>query len=244
MIEGMYTAAAGMAAQQARLDAVANDLANANTTAYKSNRVAFRDLLYQKPGLGAGDGVMIGSGSAATSLGRNMTAGSIQQTQRPLDVALQGPGFLQVTGLNGKPALTRDGNLAIDSKGRITLSSGEVLSPKITIPKGVNESDITIGNDGTVMAKDKKLGTLNIVEVRSPGQLQPAANNTFTTGPESGTASKAKMTTIAPASLEQSNTDASTAMVGMIEAQRAFQLASRAIKIQDQSWEIANQVKR
>ena len=106
MIEGMYTAAAGMAAQQARLDAVANDLANANTTAYKSNRVAFRDLLYQKPGLGAGDGVMIGSGSAATSLGRNMTAGSIQQTQRPLDVALQGPGFLQVTGLNGKPALT------------------------------------------------------------------------------------------------------------------------------------------
>lgn len=244
MIEGMYTAAAGMAAQQVRLDAVANDLANANTTAYKSNRVAFRDLLYQKPGLGAGDGVMIGSGSAAASLGRNMTSGSIQQTQRPLDIALQGPGFISVTGLNGKPALTRDGNLAIDSKGRLTLSSGEILSPTITLPKGVNESGITIGSDGVVRANKKVLGTIKLVEVRSPGQLQPGANNTFTVGPESGAARKAASTTIVPASLEMSNTDAASSMVAMIEAQRAFQLASRAIKIQDQSWEIANQVKR
>ena len=244
MIEGMYTAASGMAAQQMRLDAVANDLANTSTTAYKSNRVAFRDLLYQAPGRGVADGIQLGTGSAAASIGRNMAAGTIQETNRPLDVALSGPGFLQVKLADGTKAMTRDGNLSIRSDGRMALSSGELLEPPIKLPVNVNESDISIGSDGTITAGGKTVGRLTVVEVRSPGQLLPASNNTFTVSDASGPATAAGRTTIVPSSLEGSNTDTASAMVAMIESQRAFQLASRAVKIQDQAWEIANQLKR
>jgi flagellar basal-body rod protein FlgG len=244
MIEGMYTAAAGMAAQQVRLDAVANDLANANTTAYKSNRVAFRDLLYQAPGRGAAPGIEIGSGSAATAIGRNMSAGSFQQTGRPLDVALTGPGFIQVRLSNGEKALTRDGNLSVQADGRLALASGELLEPRVQLPKNANESDVTIGIDGSVNVRNTKVGQIKLVEVRSPGQLLPSSNNTFTVSAGSGAASAAKNTTFTAGVLESSNMDTSSAMVAMIESQRAFQLASRAVKIQDQVWEIANQVKR
>lgn len=244
MIEGMYTAASGMAAQQMRLDAVANDLANTSTTAYKSNRVAFRDLLYQAPGRGVADGIKLGTGSAAASIGRNMTAGTIQQTDRALDVALQGPGFIQVKLADGTKAMTRDGNLSIRSDGRMALSSGELLEPPIKLPANINESDVTIGSDGTITAGGKTVGVIKLVEVRSPGQLLPASNNTFTASDDSGPATTAKRTALVPSSLEGSNTDTASAMVAMIESQRAFQLASRAVKIQDQAWEIANQLKR
>jgi len=88
MLEGMYTAAAGMAAQQDRMDAVSNDLANANTTGYKQVRVGFRDLLYGAGGPGAAAGVQFGVGAAATAMGRNEAQGAFQDTGQPLDVAL------------------------------------------------------------------------------------------------------------------------------------------------------------
>lgn len=245
MIEGMYTAASGMAAQQARIDAVSGDLANANTTGYKSNRMAFRDLLYQTPGAGGtAQDIKVGSGSAAVSVGRNMSAGSFQQTDRPLDVALSGPGFIQVRNSDGKTALTRDGNLTFDSKGRMTLASGELLHPPVTLPPKTNESDVTIGTDGSVNAKNQKVGQITLMEVRAPGQLYPSSNNTVTVSPASGAATAATATTVAPGVLESSNLDMASAMVQMIESQRAYQLASRAVRMQDQVWEIANQVKR
>lgn len=245
MIEGMYTAAAGMAAQQARIDAVSNDLANASTTGYKSNRMAFRDLLYQTPGVGGTSRELkVGTGAAAVSLGRNMADGALKVTERTLDIALTGPGFLQVLTADGKKALTRDGNLKVDEKGRLTLGTGELLEPAITLPAKANEGDVTIGTDGTVLVKGKPNGKLTLMEVRAPGQMYPASNNTFLPSPESGPAKPATATSITPGALESSNLDMANAMVAMIEAQRAFQLASRAVKMQDQIWEIANQVKR
>ena len=169
MIEGMYTAAAGMAAQQARIDAVSNDLANASTTGYKSNRMAFRDLLYQTPGVGGTSRELkVGTGAAAVSLGRNMADGALKVTERTLDIALTGPGFLQVLTADGKKALTRDGNLKVDEKGRLTLGTGELLEPAITLPAKANEGDVTIGTDGTVLVKGKPNGKLTLMEVRAP----------------------------------------------------------------------------
>lgn len=244
MIEGMYTAAAGMEAQQMRLDAVSNDLANSSTTGYKRNRVAFRDLLYVTRAHGSLPPVQIGTGSAAASIGRDMSEGAAQRTDRPLDVALQGPGFIAVKLASGQTALTRDGNLKLDAQGRLTTSTGEFVEPAIKIPAGVKESDLAIGRDGTVSAGSKALGRLRIVEVPSPGQLTAAENNTFTTNAMSGAPGKARSTTVLGGALEGSNTDLASAMVQMIESQRAFQLASRAIKMQDDAWSIANQLKQ
>src|SRR5919202_2024403 len=120
MLEGLDAAAAGMAAQQTRLDAVANDLANANTTGYKHVRVGFRDLLYDRAGRPGAAGVQVGAGAAAVDAGRGFEQGALQRTDRPLDVALQGPGFLRVRLADGRDALTRDGALHVDGARRLS----------------------------------------------------------------------------------------------------------------------------
>src|SRR5919108_5330060 len=132
MLEGLHSAAAGMAAQQQRLDAVANDLANANTTGYKHQRVGFRDLVYDQTGRSSAQGVRTGSGAAAVDAGRSFGQGVLQRTDRSLDVALQGEGFLRVKLPDGREALTRDGNLQVDGLGRLATNTGALLQPRIT----------------------------------------------------------------------------------------------------------------
>jgi flagellar basal-body rod protein FlgG len=246
MLEGMYTAAAGMAAQQTRLDAVSNDLANVDTTGYKHTRVAFRDLVYDSAqGYGAAKGVTIGAGSAATVLGRSVEQGAFQSTGRSLDVAVSGPGFLQVKLADGRTALTRDGNLQTDALGRLKLHTGQLVEPPIKLPAGADASKVAIGADGTVTLGTTKLGQLKIVDVPAPGGLLGGPDNTFVASKSSGAVRAAdKGTALEQGVLEGSNVDTAQAMTDMIEAQRAFQMASKAINTQDQILEIANQVKR
>src|SRR5918994_3751547 len=127
MLEGPHSAAAGMAAQQQRLDAVANDLANANTTGYKHQRVGFRDLVYDQTGRSSAQGVRTGSGSAAVDAGRAFSQGSLQRTDRPLDVAIQGEGFLRIRLGDGREALTRDGGLHVDGAGNLATATGSLV---------------------------------------------------------------------------------------------------------------------
>src|SRR3954454_5052787 len=110
MLEGLRTAAAGMAAQQQKLDGIANDLANANTTGYKHTRIGFKDLLYEQGGRPSADGVRRGTGSAAVDTGRGFEQGALRNTGNPLDVAIEGDGFLKVRLGDGRQALTRDGS--------------------------------------------------------------------------------------------------------------------------------------
>jgi flagellar basal-body rod protein FlgG len=246
MLEGMYTAAAGMAAQQTRLDAVSNDLANVDTTGYKHTRVAFRDLVYEDAqGYGAAKGVRIGAGSAATVLGRSVEQGVMQTTGRSLDVAINGPGYLQVKLSDGRTALTRDGNLQTDAQGRLQSHTGQLVEPTIKLPVGANAEQVTIGPDGTVSLGTTKLGRLRLVDVPAPGGLQGGPDNTFVTTKASGAIrDAAPRTALQQGVLEGSNVDTAQAMTDMIEAQRAFQMASKAITTQDQILSIANQVKR
>jgi len=245
MLSGLNTAAAGMAAQQQRLDAVANDLANANTTGYKHQRVGFRDLVYDQTGRSSAQGVRTGSGAAAVDGGRAFAQGVLQRTDRPLDVAIQGEGFLRVALADGREALTRDGGLHIDGARRLVTSTGALLQPAVTVPEGIADDDISIGGDGTVLANGRRIGKLDLVTVRSPQGLVSAGDNAFLTSPASGPAIAApRETTLAQGALEASNTDMADAMVAMIESQRAFQLASKAITTADEMMGIANQVKR
>src|SRR3954462_74911 len=107
MLEGLYTAAAGMAAQQQRMDALSNDVANTNTAGYKRVRIGFRDLVYQadRPG-----GLRTRVGARAVQGGRGCAGGGLQKPDQPFDVAIQGEGYLQVRRSNtGQVALTRNG---------------------------------------------------------------------------------------------------------------------------------------
>jgi len=133
MLEGLNSAAAGMAAQQQRLDSVANDLANANTTGYKHGRVGFRDLIYEQAGRPAAQGVRTGHGAAAVDGGKSFGQGALQRTDRPLDVAIQGEGFLRIKLPDGRQALTRDGNLQVDGLGRLTSNTGAFQNPSASV---------------------------------------------------------------------------------------------------------------
>ena len=245
MLEGMYSAAAGMAAQQHRLDSLSNDIANVNTTGYKRVRVAFRDLLYTPEWLATQQGVTEGAGAVATSIGRGLQQGAFQRTDRPLDVALQGPGFLQMRKADGTDVLTRDGNLRFDDQGRLGNERGDLVQPAITLPKGANADEVKMGQDGRVTLGTQELGRLSIVNVASPDSLRALGDNNFVVTPESGEARAAgATTTVEQGALEMSNVDMGDAMTEMLESQRAYELASKAIQAQDRAAEIANGIKR
>src|SRR4051812_40124535 len=163
MLEGLRTAAAGMAAQQQKLDAVANDLANANTNGYKRLRVGFADLVYERGGRPTtSDNAQFGTGARSVASGRTFEQGALRETGVMTDVALEGPGFMRVRLNDGRDALTRDGDLHIDANRRLVTNSGGTL-PQITIPQGVGESQLAIQRDGTVLAAGQNVGRIQLV---------------------------------------------------------------------------------
>ena len=128
MLEGLRTAAAGMQAQQPKLDAVANDLANANTNGYKRLRVGFSDLVYEQGGRPTvSKDAQLGTGAAAMWNGRTFEQGALKNTGVMTDVGLEGQGFMKVKLTDGRQALTRDGDLHIDGKGQLVTSFGAKL---------------------------------------------------------------------------------------------------------------------
>ncbi len=245
MLEGLYSAAAGMAAQQQRLDAISNDLANVSTTGYKSERIGFRDLLYNSPGDAAGAGVGLGAGSAAETVGRTQAQGALESTGDPLDVAIQGDGYLQVRRADGTTALTRDGSLRLDARGRLGTADGDLLQPPVTVPPGTQPRDVSISANGTVAANGRTVGRIALVTVSATDRLQPVGNSLSLPTAGSGAPRAASAaTTLKQGALEGSNVDMGDEMVDMIDAQRAYSMTSRAIQTQDQMAAVANQVKQ
>jgi flagellar basal-body rod protein FlgG len=242
MLEGLYTAAAGMAAQQQRMDALSNDVANVNTSGYKRVRVGFRDLVYQAAGA---NGVRTGSGSAAVQLGRGYEQGAFQKTDQPFDLAIDGDGYLQVRQAStGQIALTRNGSMQVDATGQIVTAQGDRLVPPIQLPRGVDPSTVTIGQDGTVSSGGRPLGQIQLVTVPAPTGLAPAGNGYYTVTAASGAVRRATTATLHQGALEASNVSLADAMVDMMDAQRSYSMASKAIHMQDQMMEIANGVKQ
>ena len=244
MLDGLYAAAAGMQAQQRRLDAIAHDIANVSTTGYKSLRVGFRDLLYQGVGRGARPGALTGAGAAAQVIGRDHAQGSLLRTERPLDVAIVGPGYIRVRTRDGGTALTRDGSLALTRDGRLRTSTGELLDPPLRLPRGVGADEVRIGPDVTVSARGRRLGRIELVRVPNPDGLRPLGDSLLAETAASGPARRAGGARLEQGALEASNVDLADAMVELTEAQRGYQLASRAIQMQDEILAVANGIKR
>ena len=173
MLEGLYSAGAGMEAAQSQLDAISNNIANEDTPGYQSEVVGFHDLLYTTDDDDPSN-AMVGAGSATDTLGFNQTQGSLQQTGNPLDLALNGPGYFQVRQPNGTTGLTRNGTLELNSRGQITTSLGMELVPPITVPKGTQPSQVSVASDGTVAVSGQKIGQVSVVQVTSPDKLLAA----------------------------------------------------------------------
>ena len=239
MLNGLYSAASGMLAQQTRMDMLANDLANVDTTGYKQTRIGFRDLIYNTE-----QGMRIGAGSAIVDAGRNEAEGAFQATGDPLSLAIAGPGYFQVRRADGSVALTRSGDFTTDAKGQIVTGSGERLVPPIKLPAGADPDSVSVAADGTVTSGQTRLGKITIVTVTNTGGLTALGNNLFAATAASGRPHPISGSGIQPGYLEASNVDLAQTMVALIDAQRSFEMDSRAIQNQDQMMQVANQIRQ
>jgi flagellar basal-body rod protein FlgG len=260
MFQSLNIAATGMAAQETQLDTIANNLANANTVGYKLQNAEFEDLLYQNvrsAGLADGGNVMptstqVGTGARVAATARSFSQGALQQTGNPLDLAIQGNGFLAVTQLNGTVGYTRAGSLKLDAQGRMTTSDGLPIDPPITVP--TTATAVTIGTDGTVTATEQgqtaqvTLGQLQITTFPNPNGLSAVGQNLYLAtdssgNPQTGTPGLNGSGTILQGSVESSNVDVVTEMVALIAAQNSYEINSKVVSAADQMLQNATQMR-
>jgi flagellar basal-body rod protein FlgG len=241
MLEGLYSAASGMEAQQQQFDAISNDMANMDTPGYQSTILGFHDLLYSNGNYGSN--VATGAGAAAEVMGRDQTQGAIQQTGQPLDVAIGGQGYLEVRRQDGTIGLTRNGALQLNDKRQLTTQTGMLVQPPITIPAGVDTSDVSIASNGTVSVGKQTLGKLSLVDVPAPDGLLADGDSVFSATAASGAVKVAKGATLQQGALEGSNVNMGEEMSKMMAAQQQYAMGSQAIQYQGQMLQIANEIK-
>ncbi len=242
MIDGLFAAAAGMNAQQLQLDNVAGNLANISTTGYHAQRTAFSDLVYNQIHE-AGTNTTDGAGASARDIGNVEAEGSLQRTESPLDLAIEGGGFFELRRANGSTVLTRDGSFQLDSNRQIVSADGSVLQPPITLPAGVQAQQVKIAGDGEVTAEGRTLGRIAVVDVPAPNAMLAAGNGQFTTTAASGAAAPLAGASVVQGALEGSNVDMGSEMATMIDTQRSYQMGSSAVKLEGEMMAIANQLR-
>jgi len=241
MLEGLYSAASGMEAQQQQFDAISNDMANLDTPGYQSTIVGFHDLLYSNGDYGSN--VATGAGAQAEQMGHDQTQGAIQQTGQPLDVAIEGQGYLEVRRQDGTIGLTRNGALQLNDKRQLTTQTGMLVQPPITIPAGVDPSQVSISSNGTVSVGKQTLGKLTLVDVPAPDGLVADGDSVFSATAASGALRPATSASLQQGALEGSNVNLGEEMSKMMAAQQQYAMGSQAIQYQAQMLQIANEIK-
>ena len=261
MNPAMLISKTGVQAQDAKLQAIANNLANVNTAGFKRDRVVFEDLFYQidaQPGAQTADntvtnGVQLGNGVHVVGTQKIFTDGSVQTTSQPLDVAISGHGFLQVRRPDGTAAYTRAGQLQVDANGVLVNSQGLPLVPQITVPN--NALSLTIGANGMVSAvtpgnaTPTELGQLTLTTFVNPAGLQAMGENLFQETAASGTPNEgrpgdAAFGTLKQGALEGSNVQVVEEMVDMIAAQRTYEMNTKVLSAADNMLQYLSQASR
>lgn len=257
MSSALWVAKTGLEAQQTRMATISNNLANASTTGFKRDRAVFADLIYQnvvQVGSQSSEdtimpsGLNVGTGVRTVASEKLFTQGNILQTGNPLDIAIQGRGFLQILMPDGATAYTRDGSLQKDESGQLVTSSGYVVEPSISIPD--DALSVSISSDGVVSvvtqgaSSPTQVGTIQLADFISPTGLQAIGNNLFlesaaSGSPQTGTPGLTGLGTLIQSSLEGSNVNTVEELVNMIETQRAYEMNSKAISTADQMLQYA-----
>jgi len=261
-MKALGIAATGMLAQQTNVDIIANNIANANTTGYKSNRAAFQDLIYQtvrqagaltsSTGTARPVGVNIGLGVQSAGVVRLNTQGGLTQTENQLDMAIDGRGYFVVNRPDGSRAYTRAGTFQLSSTGQIVTLDGYELDPGINVPQ--NTRKVEVSEQGIVSAfvgKDPnpvELGQITMATFVNDAGMKPIGNNLLESTSASGEAA-----TIVPGDqgagiirqgyLENSNVNVIQQITSLISAQRAYEMNSKAIQTADQMLSTANRIK-
>jgi flagellar basal-body rod protein FlgG len=259
-MRALFTAATGMQAQQVRIDNIANNLANVNTTGFKKSRAEFEDLYYQKVQTGGAetaggtrtnDTVEIGHGTRTANLTRDFGQGSVTPTGRPTDLAISGDGFFVLETPEGEEVYTRNGNFGFDQQGNLVTPQGHALSGGITVPEGAT---IQVQPDGTVLGvfagdqENQQLGQLQLARFTNPSGLEGLGAGIYRATDSSGEATLGLAQSdgygeLMGGALETSNVDVAEELIAMILAQRSYELTSKAISTADEMLQVTNQLK-
>jgi flagellar basal-body rod protein FlgG len=255
----LHVARTGLEAQDQRMRVIANNLANVSTTGFKRDRANFATLAYQNARVAGAQsssetayatGLNLGTGVSIQSTTRIETQGTLEQTDRSYDMALDGDGYFQVQLPGGQLGYTRAGNFSLTSEGQIVTTQGYPLQPPINVPEGT--TSVTIAQDGTIsapvtgQAEATELGQITIASFTNPAGLQAGSDNFLTetsaSGPaQIGVAGEEGRGHIRQGMLEGSNVNIVEEMVDMIETQRAYEINSKMISSVDEMLKNANQ---
>jgi len=252
MNSALWVSKTGLSAQDTALRAISNNLANVGTVGFKKDRAVFEDLVYQinqQPGAQATQddtlpsGVQLGTGVRVASTQKQFSIGSLQTTERSLDVAIEGRGFFQVSMPDGSVGYTRNGSFSINQDGQLVTPQGYALEPAVNIPQG--STALTIGRDGTVSVvvagepTSTQVGNLQLVDFINPTGLQAVGGNLFKETVASGAALQATpgqngVGQTVQGMLEASNVSVVEEMVNMVATQRAYEMNARVVSTADQ----------
>ena len=266
-ITALNSAATGLRALSTRIDVVANNLANAETSAFKRSRTNFEDLMYlalKQPGTTSANGevspagIFVGLGVRVSNTQLDTEQGSLENTGRQLDVGISGQGFFKVKILDTIAdgfGYTRNGNFFVNKDGDLVLGMGDgyKMVPNINIPKGT--TDVSIASDGTVEVlksgtnQKQKVGQLELAMFVNPQGLNMLGGSVYTSTEASGTAVASKpgengSGQILQGFLEGSNVDPVKELVTLIKTQRAFELNSQSIQTADQALQTIGNLRR
>ncbi len=259
MHAALWVSKSGLEAQDLALTTVSNNLANVSTTGFKKDRPVFEDLLYQiqrQPGANSSadtrlpSGLQVGTGVRTAGTQKVFTTGTLQLTDQPLDMAVNGRGFFQIQMPDGTLSYTRDGTFHINDEGTIVNVNGYALEPQIDIPEQTNQ--LTISADGIVQATlfgdpdPQELGQIDLVDFINPAGLQAAGGNLFketaaSGDPTVGIAANDGFGTIEQGALENSNVEVVEELVKMITVQRAYEMNSKVVSAADQMLQFLTQ---
>lgn len=265
-VQTLYTAATGMDALETKLDVIANNLANVNTTGFKKDRANFEDLLYRtevypgvkdSTGTPTAVGTQVGLGVRVTSTQTDQRQGAFQQTGRDLDIAIEGRGLLPVSDPSSQSVVyTRAGNLDINANGQLVVGSaqtGRLIDPPISIPNDATK--VVINPNGEVMVQQpgtvelQTQGQIQLAQFVNPDGLLKIGENMYRQTDASGPALLSNPGTdgagvLRQANLEASNVEPVQELIDLITTQRAFELNSQAVQAGDQVLQTISNLRR
>lgn len=259
MNSALWISKTGLSAQDVALRTISNNLANVSTVGYKRDRANFEDLMYQiqqQPGALSSQntllptGTQLGLGVRIVDTQKEFTVGTLQITEQPLDLAIEGRGFFQIALPDGSIGYTRTGSFHLNENGTVVTAQGYALDPAINVPAG--SSTITIGVDGTVSAArtgdpaPTQIGSVTLVDFVNPAGLEAAGSNLYRETAASGaatqgTAGQQGLGEIVQGALEGSNVNIVEELVNMVSTQRAYEINSRVVSTADQMLQYVTQ---
>ena len=235
MIRGLIDSGGAMMARSMQTDITANNLANAQTTGFRQDRLNFRELIDHRLIVDRGRGIDNPENRLRSGFETRWSPGPLEPTGSQLDFALEGPGFFAVEGLDGREHYTRNGHFLLGEDGSLVTSDGlPVIGDAGALKLGPGPVDLN--GDGQLVQNGVVVGQLKLVEFEDRSFLAKLGHNLFTpTDEDRAGAHDAEGTVVQQGALEGSNGGVVELMVGMIEQEKLFTFAQRALRTNDEN---------